>query len=119
MSDDSAATGELRYKRVVLKLSGESFSPPGERGISMQQVTQVAEQTFQAAEQGVEVAVVIGGGNIFRGAIDAPTGMNRSVADSVGMLATVINSLMLQESPMRRPSISPRVLYRRLSQSSL
>ncbi len=56
------------YKRVVLKLSGESFSHAGERGISMEEVVHIAEQTAQAAQRGVQIAIVIGGGNILRGA---------------------------------------------------
>jgi uridylate kinase len=56
------------YKRIVLKLSGESFAPAGERGISMQEVVHISAQTYRAKQQGVEIAIVIGGGNILRGA---------------------------------------------------
>lgn len=63
------ATGhDLKYRRVVLKLSGECFAADGEKGISTNAVTHIAQQTFQAAKQGVQIAVVIGGGNILRGA---------------------------------------------------
>ena len=60
--------GERQYRRVILKLSGESFCEDGQRGISMEAVTHVAQQTFRAASQGVQIAIVIGGGNILRGA---------------------------------------------------
>ena len=63
---DSALAGP--YRRIVLKLSGESFAPPGERGISMEEVVHIASQTYRAMQQGVQIAIVIGGGNILRGA---------------------------------------------------
>src|SRR5690349_4359824 len=59
---------EPKYKRLILKLSGESFAPPGERGINMTEVVHIARQTIKAKEQGVQIAIVIGGGNILRGA---------------------------------------------------
>jgi uridylate kinase len=88
------------YKRVLLKLSGESFARPGERGISMDEVVHIAEQTVQAAARGVELAVVIGGGNILRGGsfTAGNTAIQEATAHYMGMLATVINGLALQDA---------------------
>ena len=66
--EDACSAGKGQYRRVILKLSGESFCEDGQRGISMEAVTHVAQQTFKAASQGVQIAIVIGGGNILRGA---------------------------------------------------
>lgn len=89
-----------RYKRVVLKLSGESFSRGGERGISMDEVVQIARQVYQARELGCQIAVVIGGGNILRGAQfkDKSACIHEATAHYMGMLATVINGLALQDA---------------------
>jgi uridylate kinase len=88
------------YKRILLKLSGESFAPAGERGISMTEVVHIAAQTFRAQKLGVEVGIVIGGGNILRGA--QFTAGNNSIQEAtghyMGMLATVINGLALQDA---------------------
>ncbi len=94
------ASDALRYRRVILKLSGESFAKPGERGISMEEVTLVARQTKLAAERGVHIAVVIGGGNILRGAqfTAGSSVVNEPTAHYMGMLATVINGLALQDA---------------------
>jgi uridylate kinase len=83
------------YKRVVLKLSGESFSHGGERGIGMQEVVQTAGQIKQAADAGCEIGLVIGGGNILRGSQfkNANAGIQEATAHYMGMLATVINAL--------------------------
>src|SRR4051812_41701050 len=95
-----ASGSNPRYRRVVLKLSGESFCHAGERGISMTEVIHIARQTFQAKQQGVEVAVVIGGGNILRGAQfkSGNTSIHEATAHYMGMLATVINGLALQDA---------------------
>ena len=87
------------FDRVVLKLSGNSFSRSGERCISMQEVVRVARQTAQAAQQGVQIAVVIGGGNILRGAHFTAdnSSIQEATAHYMGMLATVINGLALQD----------------------
>ncbi|MCI0737848.1 MAG: UMP kinase [Gemmataceae bacterium] len=100
MADDGTGSTEPRYRRVVLKLSGESFVHAGERGISMSEVRHIAEQTVQAAKQGVEIAIVIGGGNILRGAqfTAGNTGIQEATAHYMGMLATVINGLALQDA---------------------
>ena len=88
------------YRRVLLKLSGESFARPGERGISMEEVLHIAQETARAAAKGVELAVVIGGGNILRGGAFTAgnTGVQEATAHYMGMLATVINGLSLQDA---------------------
>jgi len=98
MSDD--AGHPVRYKRVVLKISGESLSRAGERGISMDEVVLIAKQVQQAASQGVEVAIVIGGGNILRGAqfTSGRSSIQEATAHYMGMLATVMNGLALQDA---------------------
>ncbi|MCC6494292.1 MAG: UMP kinase [Pirellulales bacterium] len=88
------------YRRVILKLSGESFAAAGERGISMKEVVHIASQTFRAKQQGVEIAIVIGGGNILRGAqfVAGASSVHAATAHYMGMLATVINGLALQDA---------------------
>jgi len=88
------------YKRVVLKLSGESFSPPGERGISMSEVSHISDQVRTAKDTGCEMAMVIGGGNILRGAqfMAGNSSIQEATAHHMGMLATVINGLALQNA---------------------
>src|SRR6476469_2504662 len=88
------------FKRVILKLSGESFSHAGERGIGMEEVTQIARQIKQAADSGCQLGVVIGGGNILRGAQFKGThaAIQEATAHYMGMLATVINALALQDA---------------------
>ncbi len=97
-SGESQASGP--YRRIILKLSGESFAPPGERGISMQEVVHIAKQTYEAQQQGVEVAIVIGGGNILRGGqfTSGNSSIQEATAHYMGMLATVINGLALQDA---------------------
>lgn len=91
---------EAKYKRVLLKLSGESFSPSGERGISMQEVVHISKQIFEAQRLGCEIAVVIGGGNILRGSQFKANNdvVEEATAHYMGMLATVINGLALQDA---------------------
>jgi len=88
-----------RYRRVLLKLSGEMLADP-ERGYNVDPVIvhQLAEELRQARELGVQIAVVVGGGNIFRGTSQLAHGMDRARADYMGMLATVINCLALQDA---------------------
>ena len=88
------------YRRVVLKLSGESFARPGERGISMEEVIHIASQIQQAGADGCQIAVVIGGGNILRGSQFTATQaiVNEATAHYMGMLGTVINGLALQDA---------------------
>ena len=89
------------YKRVVLKLSGESFAPAGQRGIAMDEVVDIATQVKHASESGCQIAVVIGGGNILRGGQFVGANGNsiqEATAHYMGMLATVINGLALQDA---------------------
>jgi uridylate kinase len=86
-----------KYKRVILKLSGEALREPGsEDNISPEIVEGIALQIKAAAQTGLEIAIVVGGGNFWRGAAAAGRGMDRATADYVGMLATVMNSLAVQ-----------------------
>ncbi|WP_166237913.1 UMP kinase [Paenibacillus turpanensis] len=85
------------YKRVVLKLSGEALSGQAGYGIDAGMITTVAEQVQDVVELGVEVAVVVGGGNIWRGISGSAKGIDRATADYMGMLATVMNALALQD----------------------
>ncbi len=91
---------ESTYGRVVLKLSGESFCAAGERGISMEEVVHIARQVQRAQQIGCQVAVVIGGGNILRGAQfkERSASIHEATAHYMGMLATVINGLALQDA---------------------
>lgn len=86
-----------KYKRVLLKLSGGAFSGEGDYGIDAATLTRVARQIKQVMEMGVGIAIVVGGGNIWRGAKAEKEGMDRVTADYAGMLATVINALALQD----------------------
>lgn len=85
------------YKRILLKLSGEALIGDGVYGISPPVIERIASEVKVLHDAGVEVAVVIGGGNIFRGVAGAAKGMDRTSADYMGMLATVINSIALQD----------------------
>ena len=87
-----------KYQRVLLKLSGESLAGAKGTGIDTERLGQYAEQIHQIASEGVEVAIVIGGGNIFRGLSGATRGFDRVKGDQMGMLATVINSLALSSA---------------------
>jgi uridylate kinase len=84
-------------RRILLKLSGEALMGAGQFGIDPDTVAGMASEVKAAKEQGLEVCLVIGGGNIFRGMAGAARGMDRAQADYMGMLATVINSLALQD----------------------
>ena len=86
----------MKYKRILLKLSGESLMGKQEYGISPEILTQYASEIKQAKELGAEIAIVIGGGNIFRGLQGAAKGMDRVQGDYMGMMATIINSMALQ-----------------------
>ncbi|ARK22741.1 UMP kinase [Sporosarcina sp. P26b] len=87
-----------KYKRIVLKLSGEALAGEQGYGLSPEVVKSVANQVKEVVELGVEVAVVVGGGNIWRGKVGSEMGMDRTTADYMGMLATVMNSLALQDA---------------------
>ncbi|MFD1314304.1 UMP kinase [Namhaeicola litoreus] len=88
----------MKYKRVLLKLSGESLMGDQNYGIDGTRISDYAKEIKQVVDSGTEVAIVIGGGNIFRGLAAASKGMDRVQGDYMGMLATVINSLALQSS---------------------
>jgi len=97
---------EPKYKRILLKLGGEALAGMGGYGIEPQMVANVAQQIAAVKRLGVEVAIVIGGGNIWRGA--SALGMERAQADYMGMLATVINALALQDA-LERQGVFTRV----------
>ncbi len=86
------------YKRILLKLSGEGLMGNKPFGIDTEVVTSLAKQIKTIHDMGVDVCLVVGGGNIFRGAKEAAQGMNRSVADQIGMMATIMNALFLQDA---------------------
>ena len=88
----------MKYKRILLKLSGESLQGAQKYGLSTDVLHSYAEQIRDAAASGVEIAIVIGGGNIFRGLQGARRGFDRVKGDQMGMLATIINSLALQSA---------------------
>ncbi|HYC13334.1 MAG TPA: UMP kinase [Stellaceae bacterium] len=100
---------DLRYRRVLLKISGEALMGEREYGQDPAVVARIAEEIRQVHGLGVEVCVVIGGGNIFRGLAGAANGIERATADYMGMLATVINSLAMQ-SALERLGVVTRVL---------
>jgi len=95
-------TCDPSYKRVLIKLSGEAFVGEGEYGIDPEMVNTIADELAEVHGLGVEVAIVVGGGNIFRGMAASAAGMDRSAADYTGMLATVMNSLVLQDALEKR-----------------
>jgi len=95
-----------KYRRIVLKLSGEAFSGGADFGIDPTVSTRVAKQIKRVSEMGVQIAVVVGGGNIWRGAEAEQYGMDRATADYAGMLATVINALSLQDALERVGAIT-------------
>ncbi len=93
----SSGKGTVRYKRVLLKLSGEALAGDGSFGISTEVIDRIAKEIKDVHLLGVEIAIVLGGGNIFRGIAGTAQGMDRAASDYMGMLATVINSLALQD----------------------
>jgi uridylate kinase len=90
--------GQARYRRVLLKVSGESFAGPDGYGLDFATIAEIARQIASVRGLGVEVAVVVGGGNILRGSEAEKAGMDRAAADYMGMLATVINALALRDA---------------------
>ena len=96
------------YKRVLLKLSGEALMGEDSYGINRDTIERMVAEIKEVSDMGVEVAVVIGGGNIFRGLAPAASHMDRATADYMGMLATVMNALALQDA-MRRVNVIGRV----------
>lgn len=103
----TSATGSAR--RVLLKLSGEALMGPRQYGVDPEVVRSIAGQVAEAREDGTQIAIVVGGGNIFRGLSAAAAGMDRSTADYMGMLATVMNGLAIQDA-LEQISCPTRVL---------
>ncbi|MDT8388297.1 MAG: UMP kinase [Thiogranum sp.] len=89
---------QLAYRRILLKLSGEALMGDGEYGIKPAVISRIAQEIHELVEMQLQVGLVVGGGNIFRGAGLAEAGMDRVTADQMGMLATVINALALQDA---------------------
>jgi uridylate kinase len=92
----------LKYKRILLKLSGEALMGGRRNGIDPETLANIADEIVEVQKTGVEIAIVIGGGNIFRGVTAATEGIDRVAGDHMGMLATVINALALQDALERR-----------------
>lgn len=99
---------QLKYRRIVLKLSGEALGGPGGFGIDPDVLSRIAASIKEAAALKVEIAIVVGGGNFWRGAVGSAQGMDRSTADYMGMLATCINALALQDA-LEKTGIPTRV----------
>ncbi|WP_026897253.1 UMP kinase [Daejeonella oryzae] len=99
----------MKYKRILLKLSGEALMGEKQYGIDMDRVAQYAKDIKAVHDQGMEIAIVIGGGNIYRGLSAEKAGMDRVQADYMGMLATVINSMALQDA-LEKTGVKTRLL---------
>ncbi len=108
MSSDKTENPE-QYSRVLLKISGEALQGDLGFGISPDVVSGIAKEVFEISKLGVQIAIVIGGGNIFRGMHAAEQGMDRVNADYIGMMATIINSLALQDA-LEKAGVSSRVM---------
>ena len=102
------AKREPKYKRILLKLSGESLMGEDAFGINRQTLASVVEDIKEVLELGVQVGIVVGGGNIFRGVALGATGMDRATGDYMGMLATVMNAMALQDA-LRNAGVEARV----------
>lgn len=100
---------ERQFKRILLKLSGEALQGSGEYGVDPECLGGVAKQVTEIVERGVEVAIVVGAGNIYRGMSGAAAGMDRATADYMGMIATVLNGIALQDA-LEREDTHTRVL---------
>src|SRR3954452_18225167 len=98
-----------KYKRILLKLSGEALMGEDAYGINRATIESIVSEIAQVSRMGVEIGVVIGGGNIFRGVAPGAAGMDRATADYMGMLATVMNALALQDA-MRHAGLASRAL---------
>ena len=103
-----AAAREPAYRRILLKLSGEALMGEDTYGINREVIDRIVAEIAEVTRLGVEVAVVIGGGNIFRGVAPGAAGMDRATADYMGMLATLMNALALQDA-LRRAGVESRV----------
>ncbi|MDR1604355.1 MAG: UMP kinase [Gracilibacteraceae bacterium] len=100
---------EARYRRIILKISGEALAGADGFGISPQVVKNVAGQVKEISQLGVQVGMVVGGGNLWRGVTGSAMGMDRATADHMGMLATVMNALALQDA-LEQQGVYTRVL---------
>jgi uridylate kinase len=100
---------DLKYKRILLKLSGEIFGGKAGRGFDYGSINGLAEQVRDACKRGVQIGLVVGGGNIFRGASSGQPGMERVAADHMGMLATVINAICMQDA-LERLGLQTRIM---------
>lgn len=98
MSQETSSTQDVVYQRILLKLSGEALCANKGFGIDAEMVRSIAREIKRVHDLGVEIAIVIGGGNIWRGADAAATGIDRATADYMGMLATVMNALAMQDA---------------------
>jgi uridylate kinase len=105
----AAGSGRLAYRRILLKLSGEALAGSQGYGIDPLVIDRIASEVREVAALGVQIAIVIGGGNIFRGVAASAGGMERATADYMGMLATVINALALQDG-LEKVGLQTRVL---------
>ena len=106
--DSTSPLIKPKYKRILLKISGEALQGEASYGTSAEVLETVSEEIKEVQSLGVEIAVVIGGGNIFRGVSGAAAGMDRATADYMGMLATIINALALQDA-LERKGVYTRV----------
>ncbi|HYR39534.1 MAG TPA: UMP kinase [Methylomirabilota bacterium] len=104
-----AEAGAAPYRRVLLKISGEALAGQQGYGIEPETINRIAEEIREVVEMGVQLAIVIGGGNIFRGIAASAGGMDRATGDYMGMLATVINALALQDA-IEKAGVPVRVL---------
>jgi uridylate kinase len=102
------ATPAPKYQRILLKLSGEALMGDDAFGINRATIERIVGEVKEVADLGVQIGIVIGGGNIFRGVSQSAAGMDRATADYMGMLATVINSLALQDA-LHKAGLTPRI----------
>ncbi len=109
MTTDSPSTESSVPQRVLLKLSGEALMGAKAAGVDMERVMFVAEQVREVISRGVQVAIVVGGGNFLRGAAQAETGMDRATGDYMGMIATILNAMPVQDG-LERLGVATRVL---------
>jgi uridylate kinase len=109
MTTQPASSGKGAFRRVLLKLSGEAFAPAEGSGIDLDALAAITREVKEVASLGIELALVIGAGNILRGSDYEARGMDRTTADQMGMLATVINALALQDS-LEQAGVATRVL---------
>lgn len=108
-SSKAAAPGSVRYRRILLKISGEALLGQRPYGVDPDTCTFIARQVREVHALGVQVAVVVGGGNIFRGLAASAKGMDRATGDYIGMLATVMNGLALQDA-LEKSDVPTRVM---------